>query len=46
MIACSPNGEVFSWGAGYYGRLGIGSSANSPTPVRVSRNFVRFFLKD
>ncbi|XP_053991691.1 uncharacterized protein LOC128883402 isoform X2 [Hylaeus volcanicus] len=36
MLACSPDGKVFAWGAGYYGRLGIGSSANSSIPVEVS----------
>lgn len=35
MVAASPNGDIFAWGAGYYGRLGIGSSANSVVPVKV-----------
>lgn len=35
MVACSPNGDVLAWGAGYYGRLGNASSANSPVPIRI-----------
>lgn len=46
MVVASPNGDVFTWGAGYYGRLGIGSSANSSVPVGVRkiRNHITHLL--
>eukprot|EP00923_Selenidium_pygospionis_P011325 GHVN01019598.1.p1 GENE.GHVN01019598.1~~GHVN01019598.1.p1 ORF type:complete len:1678 (-),score=279.07 GHVN01019598.1:366-5399(-) len=36
MFALTPNGEVLGWGSGYYGRLGLGSNANSYSPSLVS----------
>jgi alpha-tubulin suppressor-like RCC1 family protein len=35
-LALSSNGRVFSWGAGLAGRLGNGSSIDSPVPVAVT----------
>ena len=43
VLALTARGHLFSWGAGFYGRLGLGTSANVyvpamvefPTPVRV-----------
>lgn len=35
VLALTARGEVYSWGAGFYGRLGNGSSANSSVPCKV-----------
>ncbi|KAL8273903.1 hypothetical protein Esti_002226 [Eimeria stiedai] len=43
VLALTARGYLYSWGAGFYGRLGLGSSANVytpapvefPTPVRI-----------
>ncbi|KFH12124.1 regulator of chromosome condensation (RCC1) repeat-containing protein [Toxoplasma gondii VAND] len=33
-LAITAQGECYAWGAGYYGRLGIGTTANAYTPTR------------
>ncbi|PFH38145.1 regulator of chromosome condensation (RCC1) repeat-containing protein [Besnoitia besnoiti] len=33
-LAISAQGECYAWGAGYYGRLGIGSTANAYAPTK------------
>ena len=35
MVAITARGTCLAWGAGYYGRLGVGSSSNMYTPTKV-----------
>eukprot|EP00920_Eleutheroschizon_duboscqi_P027969 GHVT01068350.1.p1 GENE.GHVT01068350.1~~GHVT01068350.1.p1 ORF type:complete len:1152 (-),score=80.80 GHVT01068350.1:2645-6100(-) len=35
-VILTPTGEAYAWGAGYYGRLGIGTSSNVYSPKRVA----------
>ena len=34
-LAATPNGSLFSWGAGYAGQLGVGERGNLSHPVQV-----------
>ncbi|CDJ45133.1 Regulator of chromosome condensation family protein, related, partial [Eimeria tenella] len=36
VLALTARGLLYSWGAGFYGRLGLGSTANVYTPARVN----------
>ncbi len=33
---CAATSDVYTWGSGCWGQLGVGSEANSPTPLLVS----------
>ncbi|PHJ25322.1 regulator of chromosome condensation repeat-containing protein, partial [Cystoisospora suis] len=34
VVVISAQGDCYSWGAGYYGRLGIGNTANAYVPTK------------
>lgn len=34
VVIITAQGDCYSWGAGYYGRLGIGNTANAYVPTK------------
>ena len=38
VVALTKDGEVYTWGCGEYGRLGLGSEEDFAVPQKVSDN--------